>query len=149
MNILIPTMEDTRLLSLQIVELISTYAKECGVLDVSPEYVFGMIYSSVSEYNLYLSLLMDKGEVVGYFMGSFNEELFTGKPAAFQVGFFVKQSHRTHVHKLIAAFEKEANDRRCKVIYLHIGPKAPFKRWSRVLGRSGYKPAETYFIKES
>ena len=148
MNILIPTIEDARLLSLQIVELISAYAKECGVLDVSPEYIFGMVYSSVSEDNLYLSLLMDKGDVVGYFMGSFNEELFTGKPAAFQVGFFVKQSHRTHVHKLIAAFEQAANNRNCKVIYLHIGPKAPYKRWKRVLSRSKYKPAETYFIKE-
>ena len=148
MRIFEPTVEDVRLLSLQIVDLISSYARECGQLDVNPEYIFGMVLSAASEYNLYLSLLMDKGEVVGYFMGSFNEELFTGKPAAFQCGFFVKQSHRQYVHKLISAFEAEANKRDCRVIYLHVGPDAPYKRWKRVLGRSGFKPAETFFKKE-
>lgn len=148
MKILVPTSEDVRMLSLQIVDLIADYAKECGELDVSPEYVFGMIYSATAERNLYLSLMMDKGSVVGYFMGSFNEELFTGKPAAFQCGFFVKKTHRTHVHKLLSAFEQEAKDRDCKVVYLHVGPDAPLKRWKRVLGRKGYMPAEVYLKKE-
>jgi GNAT superfamily N-acetyltransferase len=148
MKIIRPTIEQIAEMGLQIVSLISDYAKECAALDVNPEYIFNMLTTATISPDHYLAFAMDGGELVGYFLGAFHQELFTGKQTGNQYGFFMKQSHRHFIHKLIKSFVDYAKTRGCRKCYLHVGNYSPVERWSRVLQRSGFRPVETAFVKE-
>lgn len=149
MEIIKPTINQIADMTLEIMGLIKAYVEECKLpLDVNPDHIFAMLFEAAQNRDMYLIFAVDKGELVGYFLGAFHKELFTGKRTGNQYGFFCKQSHRHAVHALIKDFCQYSKSVGCRRIYLHVGAVEPVNRWQRVLKRSGFKPAEMAFVKE-